>query len=97
MESFISNTVKVKCAFCQLEVYRKNYKTHLKRKHPGKKDDNLCGFGQKKVSDFFGKGGEQSEEEDGGIGEEGYLTGDTIAKPVDSGGVNLAGTSYGLE
>ena len=40
-----------------MEIYRKNYKNHLLRKHPGKKDDGLCGFGQKKVSDFFGKGG----------------------------------------
>ena len=54
---YISNTVKVTCAFCQMEIYRKNYKNHLLRKHPGKKDDGLCGFGQKKVSDFFGKGG----------------------------------------
>ena len=61
---YISNTVKVTCAFCQMEIYRKNYKNHLLRKHPEKKDDSLCGFGQKKVSDFFGKGVDKPDDSD---------------------------------
>ena len=64
MESFISHTVKIKCAFCQLEIYRKNYKTHLKRKHPGRRDEVLLGHGQQKVSDFFGGSSVSDHEKD---------------------------------
>ena len=50
MELFISNTVRIKCSFCQIDILRKNYKTHLDRKHPGKKDEGLCGYGQQTMS-----------------------------------------------
>ena len=89
---YISNTVKVTCAFCQMEIYRKNYKTHLNRKHPGKKDDSLCGFGQKKLSDFFGKGGDKPDNSDVSEIE---LPSDTF-EPVDNMG-GLGETTSQLE
>ena len=53
--SFLSETVMIKCRVsrCQMSLLRKNYKDHLRSKHPKENCLDLTPFGQAKISNFF--------------------------------------------
>ena len=58
MESlFVSESVTIKCRVkeCQLSLLRKNYKSHLKTKHPSENCLDLTPFGQNRISAMFRK------------------------------------------
>ena len=45
---FLSETMKVKCRICQMELLEKNYKHHLKTVHPKEDSKDLS-----RISDMF--------------------------------------------
>ena len=55
--SFVSESVTIKCRVkeCQLSLLRKNYKSHLKTKHPSENCLDLTPFGQNRISVMFRK------------------------------------------
>ena len=52
-QQFLSETVKVKCQFCEKEIMRKNYKQHIRNVHPKKDPDDLTPLGQSRLTRFF--------------------------------------------
>ena len=54
---FPSETVKIKCQFCEKEIMRRNYKPHTRNVHPKKDLDDLPPFGHSKLTCFFTQAG----------------------------------------
>ena len=54
-EGYISESVTIKCRICHKELLRKNYKQHLKTKHPTANFDDVTPLGQQKITDVFFK------------------------------------------
>ena len=49
----ISETAKVTCRVCRISLRRKNYKCHLKNKHPKENADDLSGLSQPKITSLL--------------------------------------------
>ena len=51
--SFVSERAMVTCRLCQITLRKKNYKSHLKKRHPKANIDDLSGKDQLKLSNMF--------------------------------------------
>ena len=49
----LAQNVKIRCRVCSKEIYRKNYKSHLKTSHPAANCEDLSPFGQGKLTTFL--------------------------------------------
>ena len=49
----LAQNVKIRCRVCSKEIYRKNYKSHLKTSHPAANCEDLSPLGQGKLTTFL--------------------------------------------
>ena len=59
--SFVSERVMVTCRLCQITLRKKNYKSHLKKRHPKANINDLSGKDQLKLSNMFMLGESRSD------------------------------------
>ena len=48
-----SQTIKIKCCYCKLELLKRNYKEHISNKHPGRDSNDLTGADQQSLLHMF--------------------------------------------
>ena len=51
----IAETVQIKCRYCQIKLYRKNYKSHIESAHPDKDKSDLTPADQPRLTSFLKK------------------------------------------